>query len=65
MELKPRKIEKIWCHEYEVYECGWIDGLELEPPEPKCCHNAVHEDDPLCSVHKESIPDAVVVPPYN
>lgn len=54
---KPREIKKTWCHEHLVWECGWIDGLELEPPIPKCCHAPATKKGPLCKEHKAEHPE--------
>lgn len=55
--LPTREIKKTWCHEHLVWECGWISGLELEPPEPKCCHNEATKKGPLCRDHKKEHPE--------
>lgn len=59
--MVPRKIEKTWCHEHLVLECGWIDGLELKPPNPICCHVEATEEGPLCEEHEKEFTDPIVI----
>lgn len=57
MKFKHIPKAKTWCYEHLVWECGWIDGLELEPPVPKLCHTVATKKGPLCKEHKKEHPE--------
>lgn len=54
--LLNKEPKKTWCHEHEVWECWWIEGIGQEVgavwPLVSCHEPVISEQEPWCKEHK-------------